>query len=67
MKRIAEIKAKRENKFIKDRIKSAQNTEQQFELDKKEVEKGIDLVKTPSIAQKLARQKVKATTTKMEL
>jgi len=58
MKRISEIKQKREGQFIKNRISAAQNTQEQFERDAKEVQKDIHLIKTPSIAQKLAKQKV---------
>ena len=48
MKRISEIKQKREGQFIKNRISAAQNTQEQFERDAKEVQKDIHLIKTPS-------------------
>ena len=66
MKRIAEIKAKREHNHTRLRVEKAQLSQQQHELDVKEVEQNIDLLKTPSIAQKLAKQRVSVATTKME-
>eukprot|EP00039_Didymoeca_costata_P024959 m.11944 g.11944 ORF g.11944 m.11944 type:complete len:161 (+) comp4562_c0_seq1:181-663(+) len=68
MKRVAEIREKRESHFIQNRIQQAQNKEEQFEKESEEVKKGIHLIKTPSIAQKIARQRITATAEKkMEL
>lgn len=66
MKRIAEIKAKREHNFTRLNKERAELSQQQHELDVKEVEQNIDLLKTPSIAQKLSKQRVSVATTKME-
>eukprot|EP00041_Stephanoeca_diplocostata_P006331 m.80662 g.80662 ORF g.80662 m.80662 type:complete len:161 (+) comp16306_c0_seq1:201-683(+) len=68
MKRISQIKQKREAQFIKNRIKRAQNTEEQRERDRKEVERDFDLIKTPESVKKLSKQKVVVSSTeKMEM
>ena len=68
MKRIAEIKAKREALHTRIRVESAQLSHQQHELDVAEVEQNIDLLKAkPSIARKLARQRVSVAASKMDM
>ena len=47
MKRVGEIRQKREAQFIKNRVKSAQNKAEMLERDIQEVKRDIDLLKTP--------------------
>ena len=68
MKRVGEIKKRREALHIANRVKAGQNKEEMFERDRAEVERDIDLIKTPEAVLKLQAQKVSVVTQdKMEL
>eukprot|EP00052_Salpingoeca_macrocollata_P019005 m.156800 g.156800 ORF g.156800 m.156800 type:complete len:165 (-) comp20838_c7_seq1:47-541(-) len=56
MKRVAEIKQKREGQFIKNRLKA--NKEAEAEKDQQEVERNIELIEMPEEAKRLAQQRV---------
>eukprot|EP00038_Savillea_parva_P006601 m.164740 g.164740 ORF g.164740 m.164740 type:complete len:163 (-) comp12464_c0_seq1:223-711(-) len=68
MKRVAEIREKREFHYIKNRIKASQDKVETLERDRAEVERDIELIKVPEAVAKLASQKVaKVSEAKMEL
>jgi len=68
MKRVAEIREKREANFIKTRIAASQNTAEQLEHDKDEIKQDLHLLQPATVAQKLAKQKVAAAkATKMDV
>ncbi|KAJ1730064.1 ATPase-activating ribosome biosynthesis protein [Coemansia biformis] len=64
MKRVQEIRARRERAFFKQRM--AGNKEREKELDIREIQKGIHLVATPAVAAKEI-QKASETSKQMEL
>jgi hypothetical protein len=68
MKRVAEIREKREYNYIKQRIKATQDKEESLERDKREVERDIELIKIPEAVSKLTKQKVaKVSSAKMDM
>mmetsp|Transcript_60 Transcript_60/g.117 ORF Transcript_60/g.117 Transcript_60/m.117 type:complete len:163 (+) Transcript_60:40-528(+) len=68
MKRIAEIREKREFHYIKNRIRAAQDKAESLERDKAEVERDIELIEMPDAIRKLASQKVaKVSAGKMDM
>eukprot|EP01134_Creolimax_fragrantissima_P008179 CFRG8179T1 len=58
MKRIAEIKEKRERQFIKDRLKQSKEDKNQLAIQ--EVERGINLIAAPTLRTKEQVQRVTA-------
>lgn len=68
MKRVAEIREKREYNYIKQRVRASQDKAVSLERDRREVERDIDLIKVPEAASKLAKQKVvKISESKMDM
>ncbi|EGD72922.1 ribosomal protein L24E [Salpingoeca rosetta] len=61
MKKIAVIRERREAQYIKNRLRAGRT--KQLERDRKHVEKNIDLLKTPTLAKKIAAARIKAKTT----
>lgn len=64
MKRITEIKLKREKQFIRNRLNANKSAE--MEKDLKEVEKSIDLMQAPVVQKKYGKQKISAVARKAE-
>eukprot|EP01147_Barroeca_monosierra_P003782 gene3782-6304_t len=66
MKKIAEIRKRRERQYIKNRLRTGRA--KQLQRDRKDIQKNIHLLKTPMVAKKIAvaRIKAKATTQAME-
>ncbi|KNC74604.1 ribosome biogenesis protein RLP24 [Sphaeroforma arctica JP610] len=65
MKRIAEIKERRERQFIKDRLKQSKETKNQIALA--EVERGINLIAAPTLKTKEQLLRVANVSTKKEV
>ena len=56
MKRVQEIKTKREAQFIRNRLNATKDKELQADL--KEIELDVGLLQNPPVSRKMARQKV---------